>query len=385
MKFSIYIKGRGWTFQLAKALSKTDNLDFLITSYPKFIVKKYNVPATKIKSIFLIEILARSLGKFDPLLNKLKLNFETNQIMDWIADTIYSLFFIQNSDFLLMGFGNSFCKIIKKAKKKNIKTIYFLNNSSPSYRDKVLKEEYDKLGLSKFYNGEPKALTRKINESINMADYIGALSSFQKQTYIDEGVDESKMFLSFLGVDTSVFFPKKIKKDKFIVVCVGNNFVRKGMKYLTDAFNSLKLDNSELWIVGINPRSIAERIVKIEKNNIFIDPVSEFKLPDLYNQASSFCLPTLEEGMPAVILQAMACALPVITTPYCKDVITADGQEGFIVEPGNTSLISEKIKFFYDNPNKIIEMGAKARNRIENKFTFDCVAKRIINFCNTKS
>ena len=228
-------------------------------------------------------------------------------------------------------------------------------------------------------------LSRKINETIKMADYIGALSSLQKQSYIDEGiVDESKIFLSFNGVDTSVFFPKKIKKDKFIVIHVGNNFVKKGVKYLTDAFNSLKLDNSELWIVGINPRSIAERIVKIEKNNIFIDPVSEFKLPDLYNQASIFCLPTFEEGMPAVILQAMACALPVITTPYCKDVITADGQEGFIVEPGNTSLISEKIKFFYDNPNKIIEMGAKARNRIENKFTFDCVAKRIINFCNTK-
>ena len=383
MKFSIYIKGRGWTFQLAKALSKTDNLDFLVTSYPKFFVKKYNVPANKIKSIFFIEILVRLLNKFDPLFYKLKLNFDANVIVDWVTDTIYSSFFIQNSDLLLLGFGNTTCKIIKKAKKKNIKTIYFLNNSSPSYR-KVVKEEYDKLGLSKFYNGEPKALTRKINESINMADYIGALSSFQKQTYIDEGVDESKIFLSFLGVDTSVFFPKKIKKDKFIVIYIGNDFVRKGAKYLIDAFNSLKLDNSELWIVGINTRNLAERIVKIEKNNIFIDSVSEFKLPDLYNQASIFCLPTLEEGMPAVILQAMACALPVITTPYCKDVITADGQEGFIVEPGNTSLISEKIKFFYDNPNKIIEMGAKARNRIENKFTFDCVAKRIINFCNTK-
>ena len=115
MKFSIYIKGRSWSFQLAKALSKTDNLDFLVTSYPKFFVKKYNVPANKIKSIFLIEILMRLLGKFDPLLHKLKLKFDVNLIMDWATDTIYSLFFIQNSDFLLTGFGNSFYKIIKKA------------------------------------------------------------------------------------------------------------------------------------------------------------------------------------------------------------------------------------------------------------------------------
>ena len=383
MKYSIYIRGRGWTFQLAEAFSKTDNLDFLVTSYPKFTVKKYNVPSNKIKSIFFLEILRRLLGKFNPLFKKLKINFDAVEITDRLADTIYSLLLIKNSDFLLLGFGNSSCKIIKKAKKKNIKTIFFLNNSSPSYR-KVVKDEYDKLGLSTLYSPEPKILTKRINESIKMADYIGALSSFQKQTYIDEGVDESKMFLSFLGVDTSVFFPKKIKKDKFIVIYVGNDFVRKGLKYLIDAFNSLKLDNSELWIVGNNPINAVKKIVKIEKNNIFIDSVTEFKLPDLYNQSSIFCLPTFEEGLPAVLPQAMACALPIISTQYAKDCVT-DGQEGFIIEPGNTTLISEKIKFFYDNPNKIIEMGTQARTRVENEFTFDSIAKRIVSFCNTKS
>ena len=383
MKYSIYIRGRGWTFQLAEAFSKTDNLDFLVTSYPKFTVKKYNVPSNKIKSIFFLEILRRLLGKFSPLFKKLKINFDAVEITDRLADTIYSLLLIKNSDFLLLGFGNSSCKIIKKAKKKNIKTIFFLNNSSPSYR-KVVKDEYDKLGLSTLYSPEPKILTNRINESIKMADYIGALSSFQKQTYIDEGVDESKMFLSFLGVDTSVFFPKKIKKDKFIVIYVGNDFVRKGLKYLIDAFNSLKLDNSELWIVGNNPINAVKKIVKIEKNNIFIDSVTEFKLPDLYNQSSIFCLPTFEEGLPAVLPQAMACALPIISTQYAKDCVT-DGQEGFIIEPGNTTLISEKIKFFYDNPNKIIEMGTQARTRVENEFTFDSIAKRIVSFCNTKS
>ena len=385
MKFSIYIKGRDWTFQLAEVLSRTDNLDFLVTSYPKFFVKKYKVPANKIKSIFWIELFARLLMKFDPLLRKLILNFDTDLIMDWITDRIYSSFFIQNSDFFILGFGNSTCKIIKKAKKKNIKTIYFLNNSSPAFR-KVVKKEYDKLGLSKFYISEPKAMTRKINESIKMADYIGSISSFQKQTYIEEGVDKSKMFLSFLGADTSVFFPKKIKKDKFIVICVSNNFVGKGVKYLVEAFNSLKLDNSELWIVGKNPRKVVERVVKIEKNNIFIDAVSEFKLPELYNQSSIFCLPTLNDGAAVVLPQAMACALPVISTKYsiAPDLIT-EGEEGFIVEPDNAMLISEKIKFFYDNPNKIIEMGTKARTKIENEFTFDSIAKRIINFCNTKS
>ena len=70
---------------------------------------------------------------------------------------------------------------------------------------------------------------------------------------------------------------------------------------------------------------------------------------------------------------------------FVDKTFMTEGEEGFIVEPGNTSSISEKIKFFYDNPNKIIEMGNKARTRVEKEFTYDCVAKRIVNFCNTKS
>ena len=51
-----------------------------------------------------------------------------------------------------------------------------------------------------------------------------------------------------------------------------------------------------------------------------------------------------------------------------------------IFESKNPHIIAEKIKYFYDNPNKIVEMGNMARAKIENKFTFDCVAKRIVNF-----
>ena len=47
MKFTIYVKGRNWTFQLAEALLKADNLDFLVTTYPKFYVKKYKLPSNE--------------------------------------------------------------------------------------------------------------------------------------------------------------------------------------------------------------------------------------------------------------------------------------------------------------------------------------------------
>ena len=381
MKFCILVKGRGWTFQLADSLCKLNNLESLVTTHPKYHVKKYKVPSNKIKSVFSLYIIERIIRQFiHPFLKKIKIYYDPNIFYDWLADTIFSLFFIKKCDFLLIGFGSSTNKIQKKAKEKKIKTIYFLNTSSFSYQ-KIVEEEYNKLGLSKLYFKEPKMLTNQINESIKMADYIGALSSSQKQTYIDDGFDESKMFLSYLGVDTSVFFPKKVEKNKFVVITSGNNFVRKGIKYLIEAFNSLKLNNSELWIVGTNDKNFAKKIVKIEKNNVFLGSIDEFELPNLYNQANVFCLPTFEEGLPAVIPQAMACALPIISTHFANDIVT-NGQEGFIIEPGDTLIIKEKIKFFYDNPNKAIEMGNKARIRAVKDVSNDAVAKRIIEFCN---
>ena len=129
-------------------------------------------------------------------------------------------------------------------------------------------------------------------------------------------------------------------------------------KYLIEGFNNLKLSNSELWIICGDNLNLIKKISKLEKNNLIIKPVSEFELPNLYNQASVFCLPTLEEGAPAVITQAMACGLPVILTRNCQgpDIIN-NSQNGFIIDDRDSSIISEKIKFFYDNPKKRIEMG----------------------------
>ena len=155
----------------------------------------------------------------------------------------------------------------------------------------------------------------------------------------------------------------------------------KSKKYLK------KIEESSVYdVADITPLSLASHLTKETKNNIFLKSVHESKLPDIYNQSSVFCIPTLADGMPLVLLQAMACGLPAICTKYsiAPDLIT-DGQEGFIVEPSDTKTISKKIKFFYDNPNITSIMGKKARKRIEENFTWDHVSERIVNFCIQRS
>ena len=71
MKFTIYIKGRAWSFQLAENLYKKNFLKFLVTSYPKFYVKKYGIPSKHVKSFSIIEITQKILQKINYVLIRL--------------------------------------------------------------------------------------------------------------------------------------------------------------------------------------------------------------------------------------------------------------------------------------------------------------------------
>ncbi len=386
MKFTIYIKGRAWSFQLAENLYKKNFLKFLVTSYPKFYVKKYGIPSKHVKSFSIIEITQKILQKINYVLIRLfKINLHAFYInfLDKISDYIHSLFLIKDSDFYILGFGNSTCQILKKTKKKKIKTIYFLNNSTDDFFDKTLDEEYRKLGIENIYTLPNLPLRKRIYKSIKEANYIGAISSFQANTFINEGIVKSeKILIAPIGTDTKLFKPIPNKNNKFVVITVANDVVRKGMVYLIDAFNSLSLDNSELWLIGSLNKDLLKKITKLKKNNKIIGPVSEFKLPELYNKSSIFCLPTLEDGGPMVIPQAMACGLPVISSKFsvAPDFIT-NGEEGFIINPRDKNKIAEKIDFFYKNPKITLQMGIKARNTIEEKGSWEKMTENIIEFC----
>ena len=387
MRINIIIKGRSWLFQLANSFNKTNNLEKLVTTYPKFYTQKFNIPNKKVNSVIILFVIEKFLAKFiNPLLKKLKINFDPMVFIDWLSDLIFSLFYVKNVDYLLVGFGASACRIIKKAKKKNIKTIYFLNTTcQKSKYQKLVENEFIRLGMKNYYYREPESLTNRIHKSIEMADYVGALSTSQKNSFVEAGFDKSKMFLNLMGVDTSLFFPNKRKKrEKFIVLTNCNNFVRKGIKYLIEAFNQLNLKNAELWISGINDEEQIKKIVKINNKIVFKKRLThENDLPGLYNQADIFCLPSFEEGLPNVVCQAMSCGLPIISTEFVSDIVS-DNIEGFVIQPGKSKELAEKIKFFYDNPQKTLEMGINSRRKAENLLSYDKIAERILKFCNNE-
>ncbi len=134
--------------------------------------------------------------------------------------------------------------------------------------------------------------------------------------------------------------------DRFTVLFVGRLIPRKGVDDLVDAFPAIvrRLPEARLVVVGEGPLKAAlearARRTGVEGFVDFLGSVANEALPPIYRAASVLVLPSRREGMPNVLLEAMASGLPVITTPAAAEVL--DGN-GLVVEPGDASGIADAV------------------------------------------
>lgn len=93
---------------------------------------------------------------------------------------------------------------------------------------------------------------------------------------------------------------------------------------------------------------------------------------ELYKTTDIFVLPSLSEGIPVVIMEAMAMKLPVVSTNITGiPEIVGDGENGFLAEPKDPVALSEKIEYLINHPEKREDVGTKGRKTVEEKFNLD--------------
>lgn len=90
-----------------------------------------------------------------------------------------------------------------------------------------------------------------------------------------------------------------------------------------------------------------------------------------------FVMPSLREGCPTALLEALACSRPVVASKIegISDLIE-DGKNGLLVDTSDPQLFAEKIVFLCENPRIAIAMGKEGREKILNRFTLECEMNR---------
>lgn len=377
LKVIVSCSGKFHAFALAEQLNRKGVLSSLYTSYssiknPLFIrfakrIDKEVIPKQKIQSNLFIAIGIKLYN--NP-------HFWNDLFDRWIA------FKIKNSDAnVFIGWSGMSLRSLRAAKKKGMITILERGSSHIEFQDELLKEEYNKAGLSFFINTKVK---EKECIEYDASDYISIPSGFVKDSFIEKGINENKLIKNNYG---SAFKkpPHLNKKDqKFRILYLGTSKIRKGLIYLYKALNELNIEESkfEVWFIGSVNQELKLEIEKFKKKNWFFHGhISQHKLPEMIAQCDVAIHPSIEEGLSMVIPQIMSCGVPVISTFNTGGAdIIEDGVNGYLVPIRSPQSIQEKIEHLYQNPEVLREM--KNATQTNRDFSWDAYGERYINNIN---
>jgi glycosyltransferase involved in cell wall biosynthesis len=208
----------------------------------------------------------------------------------------------------------------------------------------------------------------KLVGEVQMADAWLAASSFTKTSLIENGVPGDRIAVVPYGVNLDKYQPKRASRNTnapLKLLFVGRINQRKGVKYLLEALRKLPAKHIELTICG---RVVDDlKIFEAFQSQITIRPsVSHAELVSAYQSADLFVFPSVAEGFGHVLLEAMACGLPVLSTRATAAAdIVSDGIEGFVVEPGCAQPLVERVEWALAHRHALVEMRDAARSRAE--------------------
>jgi glycosyltransferase involved in cell wall biosynthesis len=222
----------------------------------------------------------------------------------------------------------------------------------------LLEEEHRRWG-AEAPPVDRRLLARQLAE-YDEAEYIAVPSRFVLESFLAHGFPRERLVHVPYGVHLDQFARAETPGRPFRIVAAGLG-LRKGTPYLLEAVARLNLPDLELHLVGAVPAG--QRVVLDRARVPFrhLGGLSQTELARVYRSASVFVLPSVEEGLALVILEAMASGLPVVVTPNtgAEDIVT-HGREGMIVPARDAGALAEALRELYEDEPRRRAMGAAA-------------------------
>jgi len=204
----------------------------------------------------------------------------------------------------------------------------------------------------------------ELDAEIESSDRIVLGSRYAARTFVSEGVAAERLHVIPYGFDPSVFdaAPNVGEERPFKVVFAGQLSQRKGLSYLLDGYRRFRREDSRLLLIGA---MVGDPAPLLPYRGIFdhIPHLTRPALADTLRGCHAFVFPTLLEGMPLVICEAMACGLPIIATANGPDELVRDGVDGFLVPERDPEAIAERLELLYRDSTLRQQMAFNARER----------------------
>jgi glycosyltransferase involved in cell wall biosynthesis len=218
------------------------------------------------------------------------------------------------------------------------------------------------------------------------ADGVACISDFTRSQLmrLSNPSDWSKLEVVHMSVDTERFAPPSDPRPgagPLRILDVGRLVAEKGAPVLLDAVSRLVARGVpvELRLVGggdLEPL-LRERIAAhgLTDCATLVGAVGQDEILRQYHWADVFCLPSFQEGLPVVLMEAMATGIPVVTTPINGiPELVRDGRNGRLVPPGRADLLADALAGLAGDPALRDALGAHARADVAAGFGLDACA-----------
>lgn len=215
---------------------------------------------------------------------------------------------------------------------------------------------------------------------MELADLVLAPSAFVEAT-IREFHPDKKIARASYGVDLDFWRPEdevaapRAPRPALRFLFAGQVEIRKGIPPLVEAWAKANLKDAELLLVGTWKLDAARR-AHLPSRVTHLGPRSRADLRALYRTADVFVFASFFEGLPLVMLEAMACGLPVIASEVVADMDLVTDATGRTVRAGSVEPLIEALRWFSANRDRLPEMKRAARATAE-RFTWERYRQRV--------
>jgi glycosyltransferase involved in cell wall biosynthesis len=204
------------------------------------------------------------------------------------------------------------------------------------------------------------------------------IQEYGLKRYVNKISIAPEHFLDF----TRFKIKKEFYKRKNLVGYIGRLSEEKGVINLVNAIPQILNQDPSLEFLIIGDGQLRDTLQKfIRRNNLdkkvkVLGWIPYESIPSYLNELKLLILPSYTEGLPNVVLEAMACGTIVLATPVgAIPAVVKDGETGFLMKENSPECIAENILRVISNP-RLSEIVKAARKLVEEEYTFEAAVDR---------